>query len=69
MPRSCETVSRILEDTATPIPFDAEQHLFELLLFERIDFARVPCRLFAPEVRLELPCQDEGECIVLCAAW
>ena len=49
------------------IPFDDERHDVRLLL-ERVDVARAPCGLFAAEVRLELRCQGEGECLVLCAA-
>ena len=50
-----------------PIPSDAEK-LSELLLLERVDFARAPCGLFAA-VHLELRQQTGDGYLVLVDAW
>ena len=51
-----------------PIPFDAVRFSVVLLLLERVDPAHAPCGFFTAEVRFELRCLVEGECLVLCAA-
>ena len=51
------------------VPFDDERNSVVLLLLEKVDVARAPCTFFAAKGRLELRCQVERECLVLCAAW
>ena len=61
--------ARLIRESANrlkaPMPYDAEQDLFESLHLGHVDFARAPCGLFAAEVLLELRHQVEEEQLVL----